>query len=262
MEELRLPDSRIHNIEEKELNSATVSRARSDFLDDFRVEIYFISLFSYLEQSFLFRILCFSGRRYTKMSGREKPHLNLIIIGHVDHGKSTSIGHLFYDAGAISEKAIKDFEEEAKALGKESFKYAWVLDNLKEERERGLTIDLAFYKLESDKHFFTVIDSPGHRDFVKNMVTGASQADGAVLFISAKRGEYEAGTNPGGQTREHAFLARTLGVNQLVVAEARPGSTPSWPGPWGSTSWWWPSTRWTTSQWTGASRGTKKSRTA
>ena len=152
------------------------------------------------------------------MSGREKPHLNLIIIGHVDHGKSTSIGHLFYDAGAISEKVIKDFEEEAKALGKESFKYAWVLDKLKEERERGVTIDLAFYKLESDKYFFTVIDSPGHRDFVKNMVTGASQADGTVLFISAKRGEYEAGTNPGGQTREHAFLAKTLGVNQIVVA--------------------------------------------
>ena len=152
------------------------------------------------------------------MSGIEKPHLNLIIIGHVDHGKSTSIGHLFYDAGAISEKVIKDFEEEAKALGKESFKYAWVLDKLKEERERGLTIDLAFYKLETDKHFFTVIDSPGHRDFVKNMVTGASQADGAVLFISAKRGEYEAGTNPGGQTREHAFLAKTLGVDQIVVA--------------------------------------------
>ena len=124
------------------------------------------------------------------MSGKVKPHLNLIIIGHVDHGKSTSIGHLFYDAGAISEKVIRDFEEEAKALGKESFKYAWVLDKLKEERERGLTIDLAFYKLESDKHFFTVIDSPGHRDFVKNMVTGASQADGAVIFISAKRGEY------------------------------------------------------------------------
>ena len=152
------------------------------------------------------------------MSGREKPHLNLIIIGHVDHGKSTGIGHLFYDAGAVSEKTIKDFEEEARALGKESFKYAWVLDKLKEERERGLTIDLAFYKLESPKYFFTVIDSPGHRDFVKNMVTGASQADGAVLFISAKRGEYEAGTNPGGQTREHAFLAKTLGVDQVVVA--------------------------------------------
>lgn len=152
------------------------------------------------------------------MSGKEKPHLNLIIIGHVDHGKSTGIGHLFYDAGAVSEKVIKDFEAEAKALGKESFKYAWVLDKLKEERERGLTIDLAFYKLESPKYFFTVIDAPGHRDFVKNMVTGASQADGAILFISAKRGEYEAGTNPGGQTREHAFLAKTLGVDQVVVA--------------------------------------------
>ncbi len=152
------------------------------------------------------------------MSGREKPHINLIIIGHVDHGKSTSIGHLFYKAGAIPEKTIKDFEEEAKALGKESFKYAWVLDKLKEERERGLTIDLAFYKLETPKNFFTVIDSPGHRDFVKNMVTGASQADGAILLISAKRGEYEAGTNPGGQTREHAFLAKTLGVDQMVVA--------------------------------------------
>jgi len=152
------------------------------------------------------------------MSGRDKPHINLIIIGHVDHGKSTSIGHLFYKAGAIPEKTIKDFEEEAKALGKESFKYAWVLDKLKEERERGLTIDLAFYKLETPKKFFTVIDSPGHRDFVKNMVTGASQADGAILLISAKRGEYEAGTNPGGQTREHAFLAKTLGVDQMVVA--------------------------------------------
>jgi elongation factor 1-alpha len=152
------------------------------------------------------------------MSGKEKPHLNLIIIGHVDHGKSTSIGHLFYDAGAVSEKQIKDFEAEAKAMGKESFKYAWVLDRLKEERERGLTIDLAFYKFETPKYFYTVIDAPGHRDFVKNMVTGASQADGAVLFISAKRGEYESGTNPGGQTREHAFLAKTLGVDQIVVA--------------------------------------------
>ncbi|MBM3291846.1 translation elongation factor EF-1 subunit alpha [Candidatus Bathyarchaeota archaeon] len=152
------------------------------------------------------------------MSGKVKPHINLIIIGHVDHGKSTSIGHLFYDAGAIDEKYAKDMEAESKAMGKESFKYAWLLDRLKEERERGITIDLAFYKLETQKNFFTVIDSPGHRDFVKNMVTGASQADGAILLISAKKGEYEAGTNPGGQTREHAFLAKTLGVNQIVVA--------------------------------------------
>ena len=152
------------------------------------------------------------------MSGKEKPHINLIIVGHVDHGKSTSIGHLFYDAGAIDEKYAKDMEAEAKTMGKESFKYAWLLDRLKEERERGITIDLAFYKLETHKNFFTVIDSPGHRDFVKNMVTGASQADGAILLISAKKGEFEAGTSPGGQTREHAFLAKTLGVNQIVVA--------------------------------------------
>lgn len=147
----------------------------------------------------------------------EKPHLNLIVIGHVDHGKSTTIGHLFYLTGAVDEKTIKRYEEEAKALGKESFKYAWILDRLKEERERGLTIDLAFYKFETPKYFFTIIDAPGHRDFVKNMVTGASQADGAVLFVSAKRGEYEAGMTPGGQTREHAFLAKTLGVDQIVV---------------------------------------------
>jgi len=152
------------------------------------------------------------------MSKAEKPHLNLIIMGHVDHGKSTTTGHLLYDAGVIDERVIKSYEDEAKKLGKETFKFAWVLDNLKEERERGLTIDLRFLKFETTKFFFTVIDSPGHRDFVKNMVTGASQADAAVLFVSAKRGEFEAGIGPGGQTREHGFLAFTLGCHQLVVA--------------------------------------------
>ncbi|MDI6847152.1 MAG: translation elongation factor EF-1 subunit alpha [Candidatus Bathyarchaeia archaeon] len=152
------------------------------------------------------------------MSKPEKPHLNLIIIGHVDHGKSTTIGHMLYLAGAIDDRTIKAFEEEARKLGKETFKFAWVLDNLKEERERGLTIDLRFLKFETKKYYFTVIDAPGHRDFVKNMITGASQGDGAILFVSAKRGEFEAGIGPGGQTREHAFLAFTLGVNQMVVA--------------------------------------------
>ncbi|MDH5438254.1 MAG: translation elongation factor EF-1 subunit alpha [Candidatus Bathyarchaeota archaeon] len=152
------------------------------------------------------------------MSKTVKPHLNTVIIGHVDHGKSTTIGHLFYLTGTIEERVAKVYEEEAKKLGKETFKYAWVLDRLKEERERGLTIDLAFLKFETPKYFFTVIDAPGHRDFIKNMVTGASQADAAILFVSAKRGEFEAGIGPGGQTKEHAWLARTLGVNQMVVA--------------------------------------------
>ena len=152
------------------------------------------------------------------MSKSGKPHLNLVIMGHVDHGKSTTTGHLLYLAGAVDERTIKTFEEEAKKAGKESFKFAWVLDNLKEERERGVTIDLRFLKFETKKFYFTVIDAPGHRDFVKNMITGASQADGAILFCSSRRGEFEAGIGPGGQTREHAFLAFTLGVRQLVVA--------------------------------------------
>jgi len=152
------------------------------------------------------------------MSRPEKPHLNLVIMGHVDHGKSTTTGHMLYLAGVVDERTVKAYEEEARKLGKETFKYAWILDNLKEERERGLTIDLRFLKFETKKYYFTIIDAPGHRDFVKNMITGASQADGAILFVSAKRGEFEAGIGPGGQTREHAFLAFTLGVNQLVVA--------------------------------------------
>jgi len=150
------------------------------------------------------------------MSSR-KPHLNLIVIGHVDHGKSTMMGHFFYDLGVVDERKFKELEEQAKKMGKESWKYAWILDRYKEERERGLTIDLAFLKFETKKYFFTLIDAPGHRDFVKNMVTGASQADAAILVVSAKQGEYEAGVSPEGQTREHIFLARTMGINQLAV---------------------------------------------
>ena len=152
------------------------------------------------------------------MSKAEKPHLNLVVIGHVDHGKSTTVGHMFYLTGTVDERTAKVYEEEAKKLGKETFKFAWVLDRLKEERERGLTIDVAYLKFETQKYFFTIIDAPGHRDFVKNMVTGASQSDAAILFVSAKRGEFEAGIGPGGQTREHAFLAYTLGVSQMAVA--------------------------------------------
>jgi elongation factor 1-alpha len=148
----------------------------------------------------------------------QKPHLNLIVIGHVDHGKSTLVGRLLMDRGFIDEKTIKEAEEAAKKLGKESEKYAFLLDRLKEERERGITINLTFMKFETRKYFFTIIDAPGHRDFVKNMITGASQADAAILAVSAKKGEFEAGMSPEGQTREHLILAKTMGIDQIIVA--------------------------------------------
>ena len=147
-----------------------------------------------------------------------KPHLNLIITGHIDNGKSTTMGHFLMDLGVIDERTIAQHAEESEKTGKgDTFKYAWVLDNIKDERERGITIDLAFQKFETPKYFFTLIDAPGHRDFIKNMITGASEADCAVLVLSAKEGETDTAVAPGGQAREHAFLLKTLGVNQLII---------------------------------------------
>ncbi len=144
--------------------------------------------------------------------------MNVIVTGHVDHGKSTSMGHFLFDLGVVDQRVVEEYAKESEKTGRgDTWKYAWVLDNLKDERERGLTIDLAFQKFETDKYFFTLIDAPGHRDFVKNMITGASEADCAVLVVSAKKGESEVAIGAGGQAREHAFLAKTLGVNQIVV---------------------------------------------
>ncbi|KAF9213988.1 translation elongation factor EF-1 alpha, partial [Podila verticillata] len=154
----------------------------------------------------------------TIVMGKEKLHVNVVVIGHVDSGKSTTTGHLIYKCGGIDKRTIEKFEKEAAELGKGSFKYAWVLDKLKAERERGITIDIALWKFETPKYYVTVIDAPGHRDFIKNMITGTSQADCAILIIAGGTGEFEAGISKDGQTREHALLAFTLGVKQLIVA--------------------------------------------
>lgn len=141
----------------------------------------------------------------------DKPHINLVVIGHVDHGKSTLVGRLLLETGAIEPHIIEKFKKQAEEKGKGSFAFAWVMDGLKEERERGVTIDVAHKKFYTDKYFFTVIDAPGHRDFVKNMITGTSQADAAIITVSAIEG-------PQAQTKEHVFLATTLGVKQIIVA--------------------------------------------
>jgi len=153
-----------------------------------------------------------------KPSALQKPHLNLAVIGHVDNGKSTLTGRLLYETGYVDEKGFKEIEEMAKKMGKEDFAFAWILDRFKEERERGVTIEATHVGFETSKYFLTIIDLPGHRDFIKNMIVGTSQADAAMLVISARPGEFETAIGPQGQGREHLFLAKTLGVNQLVIA--------------------------------------------
>jgi len=159
------------------------------------------------------------------MGKDDKVHINIVVIGHVDSGKSTTTGHLIYKCGGIDKRTIEKFEKEAAEMGKGSFKYAWVLDKLKAERERGITIDIALWKFETSKYYVTIIDAPGHRDFIKNMITGTSQADCAVLIVAAGVGEFEAGISKNGQTREHALLAYTLGVKQLICGINKMDST-------------------------------------
>merc|ERR1711988_709991 len=156
-------------------------------------------------------------RTFNLTMGKEKTHINIVVIGHVDSGKSTTTGHLIYKCGGIDKRTIEKFEKEAQESGKGSFKYAWVMDKLKAERERGITIDIALWKFETPRYSCTIIDAPGHRDFIKNMITGTSQADVAILIIASPAGEFEAGISKNGQTREHALLAYTLGVKQMIV---------------------------------------------
>ena len=157
--------------------------------------------------------------------GKEKTHINIVVIGHVDSGKSTTTGRLIYKCSGIDKRTIEKFDKEAAEMGKGSFKYAWVLDKLKAEREHGITIDISLWKFETSKYYVTIIDAPGHRDVIKNMITGTSQADCAVLIVAVGVGEFEAGISKNGQTREHALLAYILGVKQLIVGVNKMDST-------------------------------------
>ncbi len=143
----------------------------------------------------------------------ELPKINIMTAGHVDAGKSTLLGRLLYDSGEIREDQMRKLKEIAKELKRETFEFAFVMDKLKEERERGVTIDIMHKPFQTKKYFYTIIDCPGHRDFVKNMITGTSQADAAIFVVSAKQGE---GVQE--QTREHAWLLKVMGVSQIVVA--------------------------------------------
>ncbi|KAH6894324.1 putative translation release factor erf3 [Thelonectria olida] len=147
-----------------------------------------------------------------------KEHVNIIFMGHVDAGKSTLGGSVLYATGMVDERTMDKYKKEAKDLGRESWYLSWVMDLNKEERTQGKTIEVGRGYFETEKRRYSILDAPGHKMYVPNMIGGASQADVGILVISARKGEYETGFERGGQTREHAMLAKTQGVNKLIVA--------------------------------------------
>ena len=145
------------------------------------------------------------------MANKELPHMNVVFIGHVDHGKSTTVGRLLFDGGAVDEQTMRKLKEEAAANGKAGFEFAYTMDNLAEERERGVTIDLSHKKFQTEKYDYTIIDAPGHADFIKNMITGVSQADIGVCVVASTDGV-------NAQTKEHIYLSKVFGIDNLIVA--------------------------------------------
>lgn len=156
-------------------------------------------------------------REYNEFAKSSRPRVNLVVVGHVDAGKSTLVGHLLYKLGQINNKQMHRFEVDSQRSGKASFKFAWAMDETAEERARGVTIDIALTQFETTHRDVVLLDAPGHVDFIPAVISGAAQADAALLVVDATRGEFETGFNAGGQTREHTFLVRSLGVKSLVV---------------------------------------------
>ncbi|MBL93835.1 MAG: elongation factor 1-alpha [Magnetovibrio sp.] len=155
----------------------------------------------------------------------QKPHLGIVIVGHVDAGKSTTTGHLLFKLGGLKPRVLENLKKEAAQLGKQSFEFAFFMDKQKEERERGVTISCTTKEFFTPNYHYTIIDAPGHKDFIKNMISGASQADVALLMVPATKGSFETSIQRSnhkegrvqGQTRQHAKLCHLLGIEQLIV---------------------------------------------